>query len=284
MESTSKPFSGYDTGYDFWRDNAVSYGIDEAIIISRNYLDLNLKREHSSDERQFCREIFMAMYEATSNTIIPANIVYPYDFDAAKDRWETSYYHKNRDFNQDCAHAIDQAISASCFRTNYYNLELAAMTVISKHGFQRVNAVMAHQIKKHKSDGRYSTANKRWAQDYIIQEETHTYLNSHAILIEDFTTYARKLYEALDADRFALHGREEHGESEPVNDYKIIRSIMIDNEQGYVIAHNPYAVSPYVCWKLSVSADGERRYDWGIYGDEQDAIDSYNARIFVAFN
>jgi len=59
---------------------------------------------------------------------------------------------------------------------------------------------------------------------------------------------------------------------------------MINKEEGYVIAHNPDAVSPYVCWKLSISDDGERRYDWGIYGDWQYATDGYNARLFVEFN
>jgi len=284
MSSNNKPFSGYDSGADAWRDNAINYGIDEAIIIIRNYLDLNLKREHSDDEKKHCRELFMAMYEATADRIIPTKIVYPYDFKTANDRFEISYYHKNRDFNQDCARAIDEAISTSCYETNFYNLELAAICVISLHGFERVNAVLAHQIQKHKNDGRYSEANKKWAQGFIIQEQTHTFLRSHAVLIDSFATCVRKLYADMGAERFALHGREEHGEFEPVNGYEIIRSIMIDKKEGYVIAHNPDAVSPYVCWKLSISDDGEPRYDWGIYGDWQYATDGYNARLFVEFN
>ena len=71
MNYENKPFSGYDSGADAWRDNAVSYGIDEAIIITRNYLDMNLKREHSDDERQHCRELFAAMYETTADRIAP---------------------------------------------------------------------------------------------------------------------------------------------------------------------------------------------------------------------
>ena len=39
-----------------------------------------------------------------------------------------------------------------------------------------------------------------------------------------------------------------------------------------------------ICWKLSISDEGERRYDWGIYGEKQDAIDAYNARLFVEYN
>ena len=284
MEHNNKPFNGYDSGTDFWRDNAVRYGIDEATVISIQYIDTNLMRKHSDDERQFCRELFMAMYEATANRIVPAKIVYPYDFKTANDRFETSYYHKNRDFNQDCVNAIDEAISVGCYETNHCNTELAAMSVISLYGFERVNAVLAHKIQRHKSDNRYSDANKEWAEGFSLPENTHTFLSSHAILIEDFTTYTRKLYKDLGAERFALLGKEEHGEFEPVQGYEIIRSIMINDNNGYVLAHNPDAVSPYVCWKLSVSDDGERRYDWGIYGNWQYATDGYNARLFDEFN
>jgi hypothetical protein len=284
MDSINKPFSGYANGTDAWRDNVLSYGIDEAITINRRYLDMQLKFEVSDDEKQFCREIFAAMYEATANKVVPAKLVYPYDFKTANDRWERCCFDRNREMNQECARAIGEAISASCYKTNFYNLELAAMSVINGHGFQRVNAVLAHQIQKHEYDGRYSTANKRWARDFIIPDKSHVFLNPHAILIDGFTTYTRKLYEDLGAERFALLGREEHGESEPVQWYDIIRSIMFNETEGYVIAHNPDGCDPYVCWKLSVSADGERRYDWGIYGEERAAIDAYNARLFKEFN
>ena len=284
MDSGCRPFSGYDSGADFWRDNVLSYGLDEAIIICRRYLDMNMKCECTDDEKRFCREAFTAMVEGKAGKIIPSEIVYPYDFETSNNRVETSYYFKNRDMNSECARAIDEAINASNYATNHYNLELSAMSVIGGHGFGRVNAVLAHQIQKHEYDGRYSRANKEWAKGLIIPEKAHTFLNSHATLVEDFTTYARKLYENSGAERFALYGCEEHGESEAVHGYQIIHSIMVSKEEGYVIAHNPNAVSDYVCWKLCISEDGERRYDWGVYGDEQAAVDAYNARLFVAFN
>ena len=271
----------YNTGYDFWRDNAISYGIDEAVIICRNYIDLNLKREHPDDERQFCREIFAAMYEATAGRIVPSKLVYPYDFKTANDRMETSYFHKNREMNRECARAIDEAIKASNYKINYYNLELAVMSVIGAHGFQRVNAVLAHHIQKHESDGRYSGANKKWARDFIILDKSHAFLRSHATLIEDFTTYARKLYEDLGAEDFALLGQEENGKSE--QGYEIIRLIMFNENQGYVIARNPNAPDKFVCWQFTVD-EGKRDYYWGIYGSEQAAIDGYNARLFVRYN
>ena len=281
MDSTSKPFSGHDTSYDFWRDNAASYGIDEAVIICNRYLDMNLKREHSDDESRFCREIFAAMYEATADKVIPGRLVYPYDFKIASDRWETSYYHKSRNVNHECACAIDKAVSSSCYRTNYYNLELAAMSVIGGYGFERVNALLAHQIQKHESDDRYSGANKKWARAFIITDDTCAFLNSHATLIENLTTHARKLFADLSADRFALLGQE--GSYEAVNGYGIIRSVMFNETQGCAIAHNSDACAPFVCWQFTED-NGERHYHWGIYGDKQTAIDGYNARLFKAFN
>ena len=228
------------------------------------YLDMQVKREHSDDEKQFCRKIFAEMYKATAGTINSAKLVYPYDFKTSNDRAETPYFHKNRDMNRECARAIDDVISASCYKPNYYNLELAAMSVIGGRGFQRVNAVLAHHIQKHEYDGRYSGTNKNWAQNFIVYDNAHTFLRSHAILIDDFTVYTCKLYADLNAERFALPGNEAHGEYEPVHGYEIVRSIMFSATQGYCIAHNPDAVNPYVCWQFT-EENNQRDYYWGIY-------------------
>ena len=221
------------------------------------------------------------MYEATTNKVNPAKLVYPYDFKTANDRSETSWFVKNREMNYECARAIDAAISTSCYKTNFYNLELAAMSVIGGHGFERVNRVLAHQLQKHHYDGRYSRENKDWARDFVVHDESHSFLNSHACLINDFARYVRKLYSDFEAERFALIGKAESGEE--VEGYGITRSIMIDDNQGYAIGYNPDAVSPYVCWQFYIR-DGERSYNWGVYGEKIDAENAYNARVFVAFN
>jgi hypothetical protein len=283
MKHDGKPFNRYDTGTDFWRDNVAKYGIDEAVVICHRYLDMNLKREHTDRERQFCREVFVAMYEGTADKVVPTKLVYPYDFKTAHDRAETSYFHKNRNMNQACVRAIDTAISASNYEVNYFNLELSAMAVINEHGFVRVNAVLAHQIQKHESDGRYSGTNKRWAQNIVIQDNTHVFLCSHATLVDAFTTYVRKLYASADAEQYTLPGREEYSAFEYVHGYQILWSIMFSENQGYVIAFNPDAVDPFVCWQFT-QENNQRDYYWGIYGSEQAAIDAYNARLFVKYN
>ena len=101
MDLNNKPNNGYNSGYDFWRDNALLYGADEAIGICSRYLDMQVKSELSDDERQFCREVFAAVYEATASKVVPHKLVYPYDFKTANDRMETSYFHKNREMNRD---------------------------------------------------------------------------------------------------------------------------------------------------------------------------------------
>jgi len=91
----------------------------------------------------------------------------------------------------------------------------------------------------------------------------------------------------LGAERFMLPGNEESGE---VNiGFEIKRAIVTtDNGKGfltgYVIGHNPNNATPWVCWQFAVR-DGERHYNLGVYvHDEQTAIDSYIARVFVALN
>ena len=80
----------YETGADFWRDTAVSYGTTEALGICGRYLDTQLKHELPRDEHQFCRELFTAMYEVAAKTADPAKLVYPYDFQMGITRkWST---------------------------------------------------------------------------------------------------------------------------------------------------------------------------------------------------
>jgi hypothetical protein len=55
---------------------------------------------------------------------------------------------------------------------------------------------------------------------------------------------------------------------------------MVSENEGYAIGHNSNAVNPYVCWQFMLR-DSERHYNWGLYGSEQDAIDKFNARLFI---
>ena len=285
---TLAPLSGYNHGSEMWRDNASSYGIDEAIIITRNYLDLNLKREHSDEEGQFCLELFAEMFHATASRTDVSKIVYPYDLENADKRLETSYYYLSRMKNTECARGIDLLIKDSCYKTNYYNLKIAAMRAILEYGFQRICHVLAFNYQNNTSDGRLSSANRCWTNEFSVCEKAFNdaWLHSHPITVDGFCKYIRELYQSLDAERFALPGNEEHGEY--IRGYEIKRAIITSDDEGfstgYAIGRNPEAMQRWVCWQFAIR-DGERSYNLGIYcDDEQTSIDAYNARVFVALS
>ena len=271
----------YETGADFFRDTAASHGSDEAFGICGRYLDMQMKSEQLEDEHQFCRELFAAIYEASVESADPSKLVYPYDMDKANDRLEASYFHKSSSRNGECARAIDTIISASRFAEYRYNLDLAAMKAVHDFGFARVNLVLANHIQRHESDGRLSSGNKDWARKISITEHScvGAYLNAHPVLIEDFANHVRKLYDSLDADRLALPGRPESGES--VKGYEIIRAIEFSSERGFAIGLSPTAPTTFVTWQYTVE-NGQRDYYWGNYADTiSSAADNYIARIIV---
>ena len=273
--------AGYNTGADFFLDTAARYGTEEALGICGRYLETQMKMEQPGDEKQFCRELFAAMYEAAAARTDPAKLVYPYDYQNAADRVESSYYHNSHKINTECAQAIDKAINDSCYKVNFYNLELAAMKIVHDFGFNRVNLVLAHTFQKNQHDGRYSSANKTWADAFAVQERAfnQSYLRAHPILIEDFTKYARTLYEELGAERFALPGRTEHGEA--VHGYEIVRAISFDDRRGFAIGLNPNPPSQFVSWQFT-EENGKRDYYWGSYTDDlQSAAKNYAARVLV---
>ena len=159
------------------------------------------------------------------------------------------------------------------------------MKAVMDYGLTRVNLVLAFNYHNRGYDVRYSSINRRWASNFTVpwQAFGNTWLQAHAILVDGFTDYVRKLYAYLGAERFALPGQEGNGKSKPVHGYEITRSIMFSENQGYAIAHNSDAPDEYVCWQFTEDND-RRDYYWGIYGDRQAATDGYNSRLFVALN
>ena len=52
-------------------------------------------------------------------------------------------------------------------------------------------------------------------------------------------------------------------------DYVIRRTILFDNQCGFVLGENPKAPNPYVTWQFN-EQDGHRDYFWGHYHNEPD--------------
>lgn len=269
----------YATGAEFWAANAGKHGQQEALVIGRNFLNDHM-RDESHEMRQFCRELFAAMYETTASIADPNKIVYPYDFETADKRLEASYYYASSQRNSECARAIDAAISASYYKTDHYNLEGAAQRVIMEYGLERVSMLLAHHIQEHDYDGRFSAAHKIWAQSIDVPAKSfkNAIPNSHATLIDGIVNYASQMYINLRADRFALPGQPESGEI--VHGYEVTRSIFFDDQRGFAIAYDPDAPDSFVCWQFTVESNN-RDFYWGCYGDAKAASDSYLARIAV---
>jgi hypothetical protein len=268
FKKTDEPFR-FEDGAHFWQHTVSQHGEAEAVTICGNYLKAQLRAEDEG-ERQFCSELFAAMYEATAGRLDPAKVVYPYDFELAKGRMEESHYHQSRQLNNDCAKSIDDAIHRSCYKPNYYNLEQGARVAVQEYGFERVRMVLASHMQKHTYDGRLSDKNKSWAENYELPGKSfeNARLAAHPVLIEDFTKYVNKLYAEVEADRFALPGRNEHDAA--VQGYEIVRSIQFSDERGFAIGHNPEAVSPWVSWQFTTE-NGKRDFYWGSYSDSEKA-------------
>jgi hypothetical protein len=270
----------YETDADFWHDTKVRYGQEEAFGICGRYLKAQLKTQ-SDTERRFCRELFDAVVEDTAGQTDPDKIVYPYPFEKASKRNETSYYHDSRILNNQCALIIDTAVEQSCYRRDFYNLDIAAMVAIRDCGFERVRAVLSHNILSRQYDGRFSRTNREVASDFDLPPEAfaRAILNSHSVLIDGFTNHFRKLYRDLDAAWLTLPGEPEAGCV--VKDYEVVRSIWFDDQRGLAVAHNPNAASPYVCWQFSVESKA-RDFYWGTYcATERAAMLNYAARVLI---
>jgi len=269
----------YKTGADYWQAVVSMRDTDTALAVCGGFLNEQLGEELSPEEKQFCRELFAAMYEATAGQTDPAKLIYPYPPQEANERGERTLYFESRDLHNDCASAIGEAINGSCHSLHHYNLDIAVMTVVQQYGFPRVIAVLARVIQRADYDGRYSKANKRWAREISFPEKAFedVYMNDHPVQIDGFTDRVRELYDAVGAERFALPGQPENGEA--VEGYEITRAITFDDQRGFAIATHPTAGS--VCWMFRTDRGG-RDYYWGHYCEnEQDAAANYIARVAV---
>ena len=275
---------GYENGADFWRDNAVSYGIDEAVKICRNYLDTQLRQVHSEkpipeDEVAFCRDMFKAMYEATAGKTDPAKLVYPLSEEEAERKLNKSHYQKSAKKNSECAFMVDENICFSRCGVERYNFDIAAMKLVCDYGFERVQAVLAKNIQTHPSKELFSEDNRKWANGKAPKSDGFlgATLDTHPNILDTFASKFIAIYSEICADRYFLPGQSAFGEF--VADMEIVQAIAFDSNRGFVIAEDIDG-SQFVCWQFT-QEDDKRDYYWGDYGSLDVAIDSYIARVIV---
>lgn len=108
------------------------------------------------------------------------------------DRWRDSYRE-----NCDCARAIERAIAE-----NYHDnvLEDSAGPILERYGFNRVNWVLANTIQEKIEDGRFSSENKAWANNFYLPEDDvrwHFCVDSHPGLTNLFLNQVRQAWQNL---------------------------------------------------------------------------------------
>ena len=130
------------------------------------------------------------------------NNTYPYPYSAAeaRKRNELSLWRESHKANIACREAIEDAI-----RQNFDGMHLdkdCIAPVLTAYGYKRTAWVLANTLHELKWDGRFSYANKHWAERrYIPQDERHNAaitVRSHPAVLDGFVDLYRKAYQKLE--------------------------------------------------------------------------------------
>ena len=129
------------------------------------------------------------------------NNTYPYPYSAAeaRKRNELSLWRESHKANIACRNAIEDAI-----RQNFDGMNLQTdclKAVLDEYGFKRTAWVLANTLHELKWDGRFSYANKHWAEKiYIPTDLNHNsdfVVRSHPAVLDGFVSFYRKAVQAL---------------------------------------------------------------------------------------
>ena len=125
--------------------------------------------------------------------------LYPYSAKEARERNELSLWRESHRANIACREAIEDAIRQN-FDGMYLNEDCLA-PVLTAYGYKRTAWVLANTLHELKWDGRFSHANKQWAERrYIPQDERHNAaitVRSHPAVLDGFVSFYRKAVQAL---------------------------------------------------------------------------------------
>ena len=129
------------------------------------------------------------------------NETYPYPYSAAeaRKRNEFSLWRESHKANIACRNAIEDAI-----RQNFDGMHLdknSITPVLEKYGYKLTAWVLANTLHELKWDGRFSCANKHWAEKiYIPTDLNHNsdfVVRSHPAVLDGFVSFYRKAVQAL---------------------------------------------------------------------------------------
>lgn len=125
--------------------------------------------------------------------------LYPYSVKEARERNELSLWRESHRANIACRGAIEDAIRRSF---DGMHLDKDCITpVLDEYGYKRTAWVLANTLHELEWDGRFSPANKQWAERRCIpQDERHNAaitVRSHPAVLDGFVNLYRKAVQAL---------------------------------------------------------------------------------------
>ena len=125
--------------------------------------------------------------------------LYLYSAKEARERNELSLWRESHRANIACREAIEDAIRRSF---DGMHLDKDCITpVLDEYGYKRTAWVLANTLHELKWDGRFSPANKQWAERrYIPQDERYNAaitVRSHPAVLDGFVSFYRKAVQAL---------------------------------------------------------------------------------------
>jgi len=130
--------------------------------------------------------------------------VYMHTAAYAREHGELDLFRNSNIQNALCCEAIEKAIS-----THFDGFRLdpnVVNPVFDSFGTERVQYVLANTVQLKKWDGRFSPANKEWADTIPIVEDNangidrrlHFVINSHPAVLDGFVQLARKAIQELE--------------------------------------------------------------------------------------
>ena len=177
--------------------------------------------------------------------------LYPYSSAEARERNELSLWMESHRANIACRDAIEDAIRRS-FDGMHLDKDCTSL-VLEKYGYKRTAWVLANTLHELKWDGRFSHANKQWAERrYIPQDERHNAeitVRSHPAVLDGFVTFYRKAVQALN-----LFGAEHCVGDRAEQDYtgkvlvlspEALREQYWSQENQLWYAHDGFGCSPH---------------------------------------
>lgn len=190
--------------------------------------------------KSYCRENHKEIYEkeeadtkveTTENKA--AQPVYLETWGYAEKHGELEDYRNSHTLSEECKHAIDEAI-----RNNFDGMHLKSGfedVLIQKYGIERIAYLIATTIRAHDYDGRYSHANKEWANSMRVSasenERNDCILNIHPAVLDGFTNRIREKYLSAYERPAVFYAIK--SEKDGIED-KSYLAVYLDNESGEI--------------------------------------------------